>query len=409
MHSVAVVGQTIPPELLRFVYGLGTTEARAAATVGVVVATALLVGVVAPFVIRRLGSLLGRATPKGRAKDTAGVVNDYIPTTISTVVLRAVQLSLFITAAMALLAIWGLIGLTLDILLLFGLSLPILTKLAVTVVLLLLAYILADVFEDTVGEYSRGADRITEHQEEIVYRIGNLAIVSVVIAASLSLWGIDLSGLLVGAGFLGIVVGLAARQTLGSLIAGLVLMFARPFTIGDWVQVGDQEGIVTKITIFNTRLENFDGESIVLPNDVVSNEAIVNRSDRGRLRIRVDVGVDYAVDPERAQDVALAAIDEVAAVAPTPPPQAVPKAFGDSAVVIELRFWIDRPTPQQKWRAVSSVIRAVKEAYEREGIKIPFPQRELSGRPEAGGFRVHEGAPSPRVDTPEASTDGGED
>jgi small-conductance mechanosensitive channel len=409
MQPAAVLAQSVPVELQRFVDSVSTAEARAVATVLVVLVALGLSFVVAPYLVGLAGRLLSRLTPRGRASDTAGLVNDYIPTTVSTVVLRVLQVGLLAAAGITLLGIWGLVALALDILRFLGLSLPLLTKLGTTAVLFLLAYVAVDVFEESVARYSRGADRITEHQEEVVYRVGNLAIIAVTVATALTVWGINLSGLLVGAGFLGIVVGLAARQTLGSLIAGLVLMFARPFTIGDWVEVGDQEGIVTKITVFNTRLENFDGESIVIPNDKVSDSAVINRSERGRLRVRVDVGVDYEVDPERAQDVALDAIDGVDAVAPTPPPQAIPKAFGDSAVVIELRFWIDRPTPQQKWRATSSVVRAVKRAYDEEGIKIPFPQRELSGRAETDGFRVRDGdaadrdpGRSPAVDAPES-------
>ena len=412
MQPAAVLAQSLPVELQRFVDSVSTTEGRAVATAAVVLVALGLAFVVAPYLVGLAGRLASRLTPGGETGEAAGLVNDYIPTTVSTVVLRVLQVGLLATAGIALLAVWGLVGLAVDILQFLGLSLPLLTKLATTAVLVLLAYIAVDVFEESVARYSRGADRITEHQEEVVYRVGNLAIIAVVVATALTVWGINLSGLLVGAGFLGIVVGLAARQTLGSLIAGLVLMFARPFTIGDWVEVGDQEGIVTKITVFNTRLENFDGESIVIPNDKVSDSAVINRSERGRLRVRVDVGVDYEVDPERAQDVALDAIDGVDAVAPTPPPQAIPKAFGDSAVVIELRFWIDRPTPQQKWRATSSVVRAVKRAYDEEGIKIPFPQRELTGRAETGGFRVRDGD-GEAVDrdlgrSPAAEPDGGE-
>jgi len=385
--------------LRELVAGVSTTEGRLVVSAVVVLVTIALVFIVVPFVIRRLRRALVHLTPAGRVTDTAGVVDDYMPTTVSRIVLWTVQVATVAVAGLTLLIVWGLVDIVVTVLLLFGLSLPLLTKFATTLALLLVAYIAVDLLDESIAQLSEGADRITEHQEEVVYRIGNLGILAVVVASVLTIWGVNLSGLLVGAGFLGIVVGLAARQTLGSLIAGFVLMFSRPFTIGDWVALGDNEGIVTNITVFNTRLENFDGESIVIPNDTVSNRAIVNRSERGRLRVRVDVGVDYAADPERAQDVAIETIDDVAAVSPTPPPQAIPKAFGDSAVVLELRFWIDRPTPQQKWRATACVVRAVKKAFEEEGIKIPFPQRELSGRAETGGFHVRDGT-SPAVDAP---------
>jgi small-conductance mechanosensitive channel len=386
--------------LRELVASVSTTEGRLAVSAVVVLVTVALIFVVTPSIIRWLGRALGRRTLIGRVIDTASVVDGYIPTTVGRLVLRTVQAVGVAAAAVALLIVWGLADLAITILQLFGRSLPALTKLVTTLALLFVAFIAVDIFEESLTQFSESADRITEHQQEIIYRFGNLGIIVFVVAGGLTIWGIDLSGLLVGAGFLGIVVGLAARQTLGSLIAGFLLMFARPFTIGDWVALGDNEGIVTNITIFNTRLENFDGESIVIPNDRVSNRAIVNRSERGRLRVRVDVGVDYDTDPERAQDVAIEAIDGVAAVAPTPPPQVIPKAFGDSAMILELRFWIDRPTPQQKWRATAGVVGAIKDAFDREGVKIPFPQRELSGRAETGGFRVHDSSASPAVDSP---------
>jgi small-conductance mechanosensitive channel len=385
--------------LRELVASISTTEGRLAISAVVVLVTVTLVFFLAPFVINRGGQALGRLAPTGRLTEAARVVDDYIPTTTGRLILRAIQVVTAAVAAIALLFVWGLFDISITVLRLFGLSLPALIKAVTTLALLLAAYIAVDIFEESLAQFSQGADRITEHQEEIIYRLGNLGILAVVVASGLTIWGIDLSGLLVGAGFLGIVVGLAARQTLGSLIAGFLLMFSRPFTIGDWVALGDNEGIVTNITIFNTRLENFDGEAIVIPNDKVSNQAIVNRSERGRLRVQVDVGVDYDTDPERAQDIAIEAIDDVAAVAPTPPPEAIPKAFADSAVIIELRFWIDRPTPQQKWRATAGVVGAVKEAFDREGIKIPFPQRELSGRAETGGFRVHDGSGSQSADS----------
>jgi small-conductance mechanosensitive channel len=239
---------------------------------------------------------------------------------------------------------------------------------------------------------------MTEHQQEIVLRVSQLGLFTVAGLALLTVWQANLGGLLVGAGFLGIVVGFAARQTLGSLIAGFVLMFSRPFTIGDWVQIGDQEGIVTDITIFNTRLENFDGEFVIIPNDRVSDRAITNRSEKGLLRLRVDVGIDYEADPEQAREVAVDAITELNEVVDGPPPQVFPKSFGDSAVVLEMRFWIDHPTPPRKWRAISQVIQSVKTAFDDEGIKIPYPQRELSGRAETGGFRVHDQSATARSD-----------
>ena len=393
MHLLVLQNVPLPAELRSFVEQVTSTEGRLALTVGVVLVTLLVGLVVAPLLVRRTAGALRKRAPAGRTTAAVDRLGEYVPTTISGLLLRTLQLGVVLVSAVTLLTVWGLVGVAIDTLTLVGLSIPLLAQVVTTLVLALVAYVAADVLGESVERFAEGSDRVTDHQREIIHRVGNISLLALLIAGALTVWGVDLSGLLVGAGFLGIVVGLAARQTLGSLIAGFVLMFSRPFTIGDWVEIGEKEGIVTDITIVNTRLENFDGETIVIPNDSVSNRPIVNRSERGHLRIRQDVGIDYASDPDHAADVALDAMTDLKPVADSPPPQVIPKSFGDSAVVLELRFWIERPMPPRKWRAIDAVVRAIKDAFEAEDIKIPFPQQELSGRAETGGFRVRQGAP----------------
>lgn len=375
-----LVGQVHFHEFRTTIQELASTEGRLLFSGIVLVAAILFAALLAPYLIRWAGGLFHKRFPEGRAVTAIDVVSDYIPTTISGFVLRIVQVLLLGITLIALLVIWGLIDVAARILEFVGFSLPLLTKVIVTGLIFLFGYIGSDLLENSIKELSNGADRVTDHQQEIVVRLGNLGILVFAVTAVLTLWGLNLSGLLVGAGFLGIVVGMAARQTLGSMIAGFVLMFSRPFTIGDWIEVGDHQGIVTDITIMNTRMHNFDGESIIIPNDTVSNQALTNRSEQGHLRIRVEVGIDYDADPEYAERLAIEEMESIESIADSPQPAAVPTRFGDSAVVLELRFWIDRPTPPRRWRATRSVIHNVKERFEDAGIAIPFPQRSLSSR-----------------------------
>ncbi|MFB6136009.1 MAG: mechanosensitive ion channel family protein [Halobacteriaceae archaeon] len=258
----------------------------------------------------------------------------------------------------------------------------------ITLTILAAVYVLTGIVRGTIDEVMERRSRISQHQTEILYRVVQVCVYGFALLVALGVWRVNLSGLLIGAGFLGIVVGMAARQTLGALIAGFVLMFSRPFEIGDWVQIGDKEGIVTDITVVNTRLQTFDGEYVMLPNDLVSSNEVVNRSRKGRLRIEVDVGVDYATDVEEAMEVANETMKDVEETLSVPQPQVVLREFGDSSVVLRLRFWIDKPSARRKWRAQTAVIREVKAAFDEAGVKIPFPQRELTGRAETGGFRV---------------------
>ena len=254
--------------------------------------------------------------------------------------------------------------------------------------LVVTALIAARFVKRLIGELLGSANSVTDHQQEVTYRISQVIIYSLALVVVAGIWIDDLGAIFVGAGFLGIVVGMAARQTLGSVISGFVLMFSRPFEIGDWIVVDDREGIVTDISIINTRIRSFDGEYVILPNDVIGSSAITNRSRSGRLRVEIDVGVDYAADVDRAVALAERAVTDLDESLDAPEPSVVRTGFGDSAVSLRVRFWIDEPSASLVTRARSDAIDAVKTALDDAGIKIPYPQRELSGRTETGGFRV---------------------
>jgi small-conductance mechanosensitive channel len=139
----------------------------------------------------------------------------------------------------------------------------------------------------------------------------------------------------------------------------------------------------------------------MLPNDEVSSQPIVNRTRKGRLRIEVEVGVDYGVRPKHAADVAVEAVDDLDVVSTVPSPQAVVKRFDDSAGVLGVRVWIDDPSARRMWRTRTDVVDAVHEAFDREDIEIPFPQRTVSRRE---GEVIAEGE-----DREVAAADGGAD
>ncbi|WP_248897196.1 mechanosensitive ion channel family protein [Haloplanus halobius] len=261
------------------------------------------------------------------------------------------------------------------------------------IVVLASTYALTGFVGQIIGEFTGKRSAVSEHQREIVYRLTQVSLYTLAILVVVGLFTRDLGNLLVGAGFLGIVVGMAARQTLGAVLAGFVLMFSRPFEIGDWIEIGEREGIVTDITVVTTRIQTFDGEYVMLPNDEVNAQPITNRTRKGRLRIEVEVGVDYDTNPGNAAEIARDAVKGLDEILQVPTPQVVAKRFGDSAIILGVRVWIDNPSARRRWRARTAVIEAVTAAFDEEGIKIPFPQRELMGRTEEGGLAIAGGEP----------------
>lgn len=378
---------TIDGVLAEFESTLGefvSVEVQLAVTAAIVIAALAVGGYIVPRTVDWLRRLTATWSHKRFGDSAAAVierVDSKIPLSfILTLLVRAIQLGVLFIALFSLLVVWGLLGPAWWLIGLGEVTLPALSRLVGTAVVLVVAILVNDVIGDVVHEFSEDKGQVSAHQEQILTRVLQVALIIVALTAILSIWRVDLGGLLVGAGFLGIVFGLAARQTLGSLLAGFVLMFSRPFEIGDWISTKDTEGIVTKITIMNTHVRNFDGEHVVIPNDNIANQAITNRSRDGKLRIHVEVGIDYDDDPERAKEIAREAVEASKFVDNNPNPQVFPVGFGDSAVTLDIRFWISPPTPQRRWRATGEVVENVKEQFATESISIPFPQRTVGNR-----------------------------
>lgn len=296
-----------------------------------------------------------------------------------------------VMAAVLLVFIWRAVGAVLDALAVIEPSPQVGVKLLLVVLAFGAAYTVTRI---TKGVVRVGEDRdaISIHQREVLHHIIQIVIFLPAVLFSLALFGVRASNLLLSAGAAGVVLGLAARQTLGAIIAGFVVLFSRPFEVGDWVRIDENEGIVTDISVVNTQIRTFDDEHVMIPNDQITDSPITNLSRTDRLRVQVDVGVDYDTNIEHAARVAVEAMESCEEVMEDQVPDVVLKRFGDSAVVLNLRFWIDDPSIRRKWAAQNAVIEAVKSAFEREGIKIPFPQRELAGREETGGFQVTRGS-----------------
>lgn len=257
-----------------------------------------------------------------------------------------------------------------------------------TAVILVTAYLLIRVVNRSFDRLEdEGA--ITKHQMEVAYHVADAAIGVIAVVIVLSLWGIDLTNLFIGAGVASAVLGLAAQKTVAAVIAGFVLLFARPFRAGDWVGITredgtERSGIVQDVTISHTKIRTFNDEHVLVPNDEITSNQLTNYSRSDRLRIDVEVGVDYETDLERAREVVGEAAEGTDPIAETPSPEVVLKRFDDSAIVLELQFWIDHPARRHAWRARTAVIQAIKVAFDREDITIPFPQR--THEPRGEGF-----------------------
>ncbi|HEX6976078.1 MAG TPA: mechanosensitive ion channel family protein, partial [Vicinamibacterales bacterium] len=139
-----------------------------------------------------------------------------------------------------------------------------------------------------------------------------------------------------------VVVGFALQDTLGNAFAGLALQSEKPFHVGHWIRVGEFEGRVAEITWRATKLRTKTGNFVILPNNVVSKEAITNYSEPvAPTRIQVEVGVSYAAQPNHVKAVIADALTNCPRVLAAPAPDVLLVNFDNSSIAYRVRFWIE--------------------------------------------------------------------
>lgn len=181
-----------------------------------------------------------------------------------------------------------------------------------------------------------------------------------------------LTTLLAAAGITGIVLGFASQTVVLNFISGVFMYFDKPLEIGDPVEVAGYSGIVHDIRILSTRIRTWDGLLVRIPNEKLFNSDIKNLQKYPARRIDVVIGIAYKEDAQRTIDVIKSVLDEMPYVLVEPEAAVFVDNLGDSSVNIAVRVW----APSEKWFAVRTQIpQKIKEALDREGIEIPFPQR----------------------------------
>ncbi len=192
----------------------------------------------------------------------------------------------------------------------------------------------------------------------------------------------ELSTLLAAAGITGIVLGFASQTVVANFVSGVFMYFDKPLQIGDAVRLKDSsgavvEGIVEDIKIMSTRIRQWDGTLLRIPNDKLFNSEIVNLQKYPARRATIEVGIAYGADAEKAIEIIERILEEEPYVLAKPEPRVYVDRLDDSSVVIRIWAWV----PSSRWvgenllRSKYHLLQRIKEALDEAGIEIPFPQR----------------------------------
>lgn len=169
-----------------------------------------------------------------------------------------------------------------------------------------------------------------------------------------------------------VVVGFALQDTLGNLFSGLAIQIEKPFRVGHWIAVGDREGQVQEITWRATKLRTKAGQFLVVPNGIISKEAILNYSEPTiPTRVEVEVGASYATPPNDVKAAVHEALENSPLVLSTPPSFVSLHEFGGSAINYRVHFWIGDYAVDQQAR--DQVRTNLWYTFRRRNIEIPWP------------------------------------
>lgn len=225
----------------------------------------------------------------------------------------------------------------------------------------------------------RALTRLPHHQQPadgalatFVSTLVKYVIVAIGLVAVLQQLGVQATSVLAVLGAASLAIGLALQGTLGNVAAGVMILLLRPYRAGDRVELNGRQGKVLSMDLFNTKLLDYDGLTLYLPNGKVFGDMIVNISQAGRRRIELTFGVDYEDD----LDVALATLTELAEAEPrvlaNPKPWAKVTALTDSAVSVTLRCW----AKPDDWMDVRfDLTKRIKETLEARGLSFPYPHQ----------------------------------
>jgi len=199
-------------------------------------------------------------------------------------------------------------------------------------------------------------------------------IIAVTILAVLAEFGVQTASLLAVMGAAGLAIGLALQGTLSNVAAGVMLLFLRPFKLGDYIEAGGVSGTVKAISLFRTELSTPDNVEIFVPNGDVWGSAISNYSYNATRRIEIECGIAYDDDIGKAFDVMKKVVAEDPRVLPSPEPMIAVKTLGDSSVNVICRVWVKS---SDYWPFTFDKQREIKEGYDAAGLNIPFPTRTV--------------------------------
>lgn len=186
-------------------------------------------------------------------------------------------------------------------------------------------------------------------------------------------FGLDATSIVALLGSAGVAIGLAVQGSLSNFAGGVLILLLKPFKVGDYIKEdgNGNEGTVSEIQLFYTKLRTFDNKTIILPNGTLANTSMTNVTEAKIRRLDISVGISYDSDIRKAREVLLAMLKQDEAPLKDQVMRVYVDALADSSVNLGIQCWVAQ---EDYWEAKWRLTENTKEVLDRAGIQIPFPQ-----------------------------------
>lgn len=186
-------------------------------------------------------------------------------------------------------------------------------------------------------------------------------------------FGLDATSIVALLGSAGVAIGLAVQGSLSNFAGGVLILLLKPFKVGDYIKEdgNGNEGTVSEIQLFYTKLRTFDNKTIILPNGTLANTSMTNVTEAKIRRLDISVGISYDSDIKKAREVLLDMLKQDEAPLKDQVMRVYVDALADSSVNLGIQCWVAQ---EEYWEAKWRLTENTKEVLDRAGIQIPFPQ-----------------------------------
>lgn len=239
------------------------------------------------------------------------------------------------------------------------------------ILILILGWFVAKLVANFIGRFLE-RKKVDVTVSKFLITIVKIIIIAMVAIVALGKFGITIAPFIAGLSVVGFGTSFALQGPLSNYAAGATLVFTKPFKVGDIIEVADVMGEVEDMTLARTKVKTVDGTTIVIPNKHIVGEVIHNYSEMKKLDITV--GVSYDCDVDKAIKVVKDVVEQEKRVAPAPEPKIGISEFADSSINIYARLWCKQI---HYWEAMFTINKNIYDAFKKNGITIPFPQRDV--------------------------------